>query len=273
MERGGIFHADLNPVQGREQTGSRYVLIVSARAFNVLGTPLVCPITQGGNFARHAGFAISLSGAGTQTQGVVLCINRGCSISRPARRALLRRRRTSSWMKCLPSFQLSSNNTRSRRQKADYSHLRSCLTMVFTKEELIASLKHEVRILTHLAGKVDQSQWAPPRLRAGMRRTSSSTGTQRSVWSLPRGTWSAQSRSPRCRRESVGRLRSSPMRIPAPRSRSRALENRRRFGAGSADAGRRLVTVASGSSNRDEGNLRGGSVLPGCYIRRCQPSR
>jgi mRNA-degrading endonuclease toxin of MazEF toxin-antitoxin module len=39
----------------------------------VLGTPLVCPITQGGNFARHAGFAVSLSGAGMQTQGVVLC--------------------------------------------------------------------------------------------------------------------------------------------------------------------------------------------------------
>ena len=33
----------------------------------------MCPITQGGNFARHAGFAVSLSGAGTETQGVVLC--------------------------------------------------------------------------------------------------------------------------------------------------------------------------------------------------------
>jgi len=31
------------------------------------------PITQGGNFARHAGFAVSLSGAGTRTAGVVLC--------------------------------------------------------------------------------------------------------------------------------------------------------------------------------------------------------
>jgi mRNA-degrading endonuclease toxin of MazEF toxin-antitoxin module len=49
------------------------VVIVSPKLFNVLGTPLVCPITQGGNFARHAGFAVSLSGAGTQTQGVVLC--------------------------------------------------------------------------------------------------------------------------------------------------------------------------------------------------------
>ena len=34
---------------------------------------MVCPITQGGNFARHAGFAVSLSGAGMRTAGVVLC--------------------------------------------------------------------------------------------------------------------------------------------------------------------------------------------------------
>ena len=73
MDRGDVFHVDLNPIQGREQAGARYVLIVSAKAFNVLGTPLVCPITQGGNFARHAGFAVSLNGAGTQTQGVILC--------------------------------------------------------------------------------------------------------------------------------------------------------------------------------------------------------
>jgi mRNA-degrading endonuclease toxin of MazEF toxin-antitoxin module len=73
VERGDVFHVDLNPIQGREQAGARYGVIVSPKAFNVLGTPLVCPITQGGNFARHAGFAVSLSGAGTETQGVVLC--------------------------------------------------------------------------------------------------------------------------------------------------------------------------------------------------------
>lgn len=73
MERGDVFHVDLNTVQGREQAGARYVLIVSPKAFNIFGTPLVCPITQGGNFARHAGFAVPLSGAGMQVQGVVLC--------------------------------------------------------------------------------------------------------------------------------------------------------------------------------------------------------
>ena len=46
---------------------------MSPRGFNVSGTPLVCPITQGGEFARYAGFAVSLSGAGTRTLGVVLC--------------------------------------------------------------------------------------------------------------------------------------------------------------------------------------------------------
>src|SRR6202140_838797 len=73
MDRGDIYHVDLNPAKGREQAGPRYVLIVSPREFNQLGPPLVCPITQGGNFARDRGFAVSLSGAGTNAQGVVLC--------------------------------------------------------------------------------------------------------------------------------------------------------------------------------------------------------
>jgi len=34
---------------------------------------LLLPITSGGNFARSAGFTVSLMGAGTQTTGVVLC--------------------------------------------------------------------------------------------------------------------------------------------------------------------------------------------------------
>ena len=73
MDRGDVYHVDLSPAQDREQAGARYALIVSPKMFNILGTPLVCPISQGGNFARHAGFAVSLSGTGTQTQGVVLC--------------------------------------------------------------------------------------------------------------------------------------------------------------------------------------------------------
>ena len=85
MDRGDIYQVDLNPVSGREQAGARYVIIVSPRAFNRLGTPLVCPITQGGNFARHAGFAVSLSGAATDAQGIILC-NQPCGLDIQARK-------------------------------------------------------------------------------------------------------------------------------------------------------------------------------------------
>ena len=50
------------------------MLVVSPSAFNRLTrTPIVVPITTGGNFARTAGFAVSLDGAGTKTTGVVRC--------------------------------------------------------------------------------------------------------------------------------------------------------------------------------------------------------
>lgn len=64
----------LDPVSGHEQRGSRPVLIVSATAFNRLTqTPVVLPITRGGDFARTAGFAVSLADAGTRTTGVIRC--------------------------------------------------------------------------------------------------------------------------------------------------------------------------------------------------------
>ena len=57
-----------------EQKGRRPVLIVSPEAFNrVTKVPVVLPITSGGNFARTAGFAVSLIGGGTKTTGVVRC--------------------------------------------------------------------------------------------------------------------------------------------------------------------------------------------------------
>jgi len=74
MERGDIYLVSLNPTSGHEQQGRRPVLVVSATAFNRLTkTPVVLPITSGGNFARTAGFAVSLTGAGTKTTGVVRC--------------------------------------------------------------------------------------------------------------------------------------------------------------------------------------------------------
>lgn len=63
---------NLDPTEGHEQKGMRPALVLSTAAFNVLGVVLVAPITQGGDFARHAGFAATLSGAGTKTQGVAL---------------------------------------------------------------------------------------------------------------------------------------------------------------------------------------------------------
>lgn len=74
MDRGDVYIVPLDPTSGSEQHGTRPVLIVSATAFNKLtGVPVVVPITQGGNFARTAGFAVSLMGAGTSTVGVVRC--------------------------------------------------------------------------------------------------------------------------------------------------------------------------------------------------------
>ena len=74
MERGDIYLVSLGPTSGHEQQGTRPVLVVSPAAFNRLTkTPIVLPITSGGNFARTAGFAVSLTGAGTNTSGVVRC--------------------------------------------------------------------------------------------------------------------------------------------------------------------------------------------------------
>lgn len=74
MKRGEIWLVGLDPTQGHEQKGRRPVLIVSPDAFNrVTKVPVVLPITRGGNFARTAGFAVSLTGAGTKTTGIVRC--------------------------------------------------------------------------------------------------------------------------------------------------------------------------------------------------------
>ena len=72
--RGDILELSLDPVKGREIRGSRPVLVLSADAFNnASGLLLVAPITQGSNASRETGFSVTLMGAGTRTQGVVLC--------------------------------------------------------------------------------------------------------------------------------------------------------------------------------------------------------
>lgn len=72
MKRGDIYLVSLDPIEGREQQGSRPVLVVSPTAFNeATRLPVVCPITSGGDFARRLGFAVHLSGI--QTTGIVRC--------------------------------------------------------------------------------------------------------------------------------------------------------------------------------------------------------
>lgn len=74
MERGDVYLVSLDPAAGHEQQGRRPVLVISPGKFNRLtGVPVVLPITSGGGFARTAGFAVPLMGAGTQTTGVVRC--------------------------------------------------------------------------------------------------------------------------------------------------------------------------------------------------------
>jgi mRNA interferase ChpB len=87
FERGDIVRACLNPTTGNELQGEmRPCLVLSPKAFNRLGLTLIAPITQGGNFARFQGFAVSLMGSGTETQGVIL-VNGVRSVDLKARKA------------------------------------------------------------------------------------------------------------------------------------------------------------------------------------------
>src|SRR5712671_4549368 len=73
-ERGDIYLVSLDPTQGHEQQGRRPVLVVSPGAFNGLTkVPIVLPITTGGNFPGIRGFAVSLTGVGTRTTGIIRC--------------------------------------------------------------------------------------------------------------------------------------------------------------------------------------------------------
>ncbi|MGC9185469.1 MAG: type II toxin-antitoxin system ChpB family toxin [Thiomonas sp.] len=72
FDRGDIVSVPLDPALGHEQRGTRPALVLTPKEFNRLGDVLVAPITQGGDFARYAGFAVSLTGTGCRTQGVAL---------------------------------------------------------------------------------------------------------------------------------------------------------------------------------------------------------
>jgi len=72
MKRGDIYLVSLDPTEGREQRGSRPVLVVSPAEFNeATKLPVICPITNGDDFARRLGFAVAVTGV--KTTGVVRC--------------------------------------------------------------------------------------------------------------------------------------------------------------------------------------------------------
>ncbi|GKX61228.1 type II toxin-antitoxin system ChpB family toxin [Leminorella grimontii] len=85
-QRGDIVMVDFTPSIGSEQRDARPALILTKKLFNDLGMTFVAPITQGGNFARNAGFTVSLSGSGSKTQGVAL-LNQARMIDLNARNA------------------------------------------------------------------------------------------------------------------------------------------------------------------------------------------
>jgi mRNA-degrading endonuclease toxin of MazEF toxin-antitoxin module len=58
----------------RSESRLKAVVLISPEAFSrITKLPVVLPITGGGNFARTAGFAFPLTGAGTKTTGIIRC--------------------------------------------------------------------------------------------------------------------------------------------------------------------------------------------------------
>jgi len=86
FDRGDIVSVPLDPAMGHEQRGTRPALVLTTKEYNKLGDVLVAPITQGGDFARYAGFAVTLTGTGCKTQGVAL-VNKIRMLDLAARKA------------------------------------------------------------------------------------------------------------------------------------------------------------------------------------------
>ena len=86
FDRGDVVSVPLDPALGHEEKGTRPALVLTTRQFNRLGDVLVAPITQGGDYSRYAGFAVSLTGTGCKTKGVAL-INKIRMLDLTARKA------------------------------------------------------------------------------------------------------------------------------------------------------------------------------------------
>ncbi|MET3898019.1 mRNA-degrading endonuclease toxin of MazEF toxin-antitoxin module [Devosia sp. UYZn731] len=69
---GEIWWMNMSPSAGKEQKGQHPALCLSDFRFNkATGFAYFAPITTVGNAARGTGFAVSLTGAGTETTGVI----------------------------------------------------------------------------------------------------------------------------------------------------------------------------------------------------------
>jgi|SRR5579885_2049988 len=76
IERGDIYFVDLNPVQGREQSGQRPVVVLSIDAINKL--PLVVTVvvgTKGANVSRNypTNVRVPTAESGLNIETVFLC--------------------------------------------------------------------------------------------------------------------------------------------------------------------------------------------------------
>lgn len=86
FDRGDVVSIPLDPTMGHDQKGTRPALVLTPKELNRLGDVLVAPITQGGDFSRYAGFAVSLTGSGCKTQGIAL-VNKIRMLDLAARKA------------------------------------------------------------------------------------------------------------------------------------------------------------------------------------------
>lgn len=86
FDRGDIVSVPLGPVAGHGQRSTRPALVLATREFNRPGDVFVASIARGGDFARYAGFAVTLSGTGCKTQGVAL-VNKVRMLDLAARKA------------------------------------------------------------------------------------------------------------------------------------------------------------------------------------------
>lgn len=71
LKQGDIVQITLDPTLGTEIRGRRPALVMSNSEFNRCGRVLLAPITQGG-FERVRGWAVTLMGSGTKTQGAAV---------------------------------------------------------------------------------------------------------------------------------------------------------------------------------------------------------